>query len=95
MKLTIQAHASSLVRDRGSVRRKRRRRRLLVHVLADRQGIPNSPREENKAAFRDIVRRGSPPGLPAFDGELAMGWCQLTPRQVAVAESRLAAQEGG
>src|SRR5256885_7024214 len=37
-------------------------------------------RETNKAAFGDIVRRGPPPGLIAFDGELAVGWCQLTPR---------------
>jgi GNAT superfamily N-acetyltransferase len=35
---------------------------------------------ENKAAFRDIVKRGPPPGLLAFDGERAVGWCQLTPR---------------
>ena len=26
------------------------------------------------------VKRGSPPGLVAFDGDLAVGWCQLTPR---------------
>ena len=38
------------------------------------------PREENKAAFRRIVKRGPPPGLLAFDGEKAVGWCQLTPR---------------
>jgi GNAT superfamily N-acetyltransferase len=35
-------------------------------------------REKNKAAFRRIVRRGPPPGLLAFDGDLAVGWCQLT-----------------
>ena len=34
----------------------------------------------NRAAMRRIVRRGPPPGLLAFDGELAVGWCQLTPR---------------
>ena len=34
----------------------------------------------NKANFRAVVRRGPPPGLLAFDGELAVGWCQLTPR---------------
>jgi GNAT superfamily N-acetyltransferase len=39
------------------------------------------PREENKVAFREIVMRGPPPGLLAFDGELAVGWCQLTPRE--------------
>ena len=38
------------------------------------------PRARNKADFREIVRRGPPPGLIAFDGELAVGWCQLTPR---------------
>jgi GNAT superfamily N-acetyltransferase len=38
------------------------------------------PREENKADFRAIVERGPPPGLLAFDGDLAVGWCQLTPR---------------
>lgn len=34
----------------------------------------------NKASFRAIVMRGPPPGLIAFDGDLAVGWCQLTPR---------------
>jgi GNAT superfamily N-acetyltransferase len=38
------------------------------------------PKEENKAAFREVVRRGPPPGLLAFDGDLAVGWLQLTPR---------------
>jgi GNAT superfamily N-acetyltransferase len=36
------------------------------------------PREKNK--FREIVKRGPPPGLLAFDGDIAVGWCQLTPR---------------
>jgi GNAT superfamily N-acetyltransferase len=35
----------------------------------------------NKAAFKSVVRRGPPPGLLAFDGDLAVGWCQLTPRE--------------
>jgi hypothetical protein len=35
---------------------------------------------ENKETLRMIVKRGSPPGLVAFDGDLAVGWCQLTPR---------------
>jgi GNAT superfamily N-acetyltransferase len=34
----------------------------------------------NKAAFRKIVMRGPPPGLLAFEGKTAVGWCQLTPR---------------
>ncbi len=38
------------------------------------------PREENKKEFRAIVKRGPPPGLLAFDGDAAVGWCQLTPR---------------
>ena len=38
------------------------------------------PRAQNKAAFREIVKRGPPPGLVAFDGDIAVGWCQLTPR---------------
>jgi len=38
------------------------------------------PREHNKAAFREVVKHGPPPGLLAFDGDVAVGWCQLTPR---------------
>jgi GNAT superfamily N-acetyltransferase len=38
------------------------------------------PRDKNKAAFRAVVNSGPPPGLLAFDGDLAVGWCQLTPR---------------
>jgi GNAT superfamily N-acetyltransferase len=38
------------------------------------------PPRANKAAFRKIVTDGPPPGLLAFDGDLAVGWCQLTPR---------------
>src|SRR5262245_56854597 len=34
----------------------------------------------NMAAFRRIVKRGPPPGLLAFDGEVPVGWCQVTPR---------------
>ncbi|PYL00152.1 MAG: acetyltransferase [Verrucomicrobia bacterium] len=37
-------------------------------------------REKNRAAMREVVRRGAPPGLLAFDGEVAVGWCQLTSR---------------
>jgi len=35
---------------------------------------------QNKAAFKSIVQKGPPPGLLAFSGDLAVGWCQLTPR---------------
>ena len=38
------------------------------------------PASANKAALRQIVRQGPPPGLLAFDGALAVGWCQVTPR---------------
>jgi len=36
--------------------------------------------DENKAEFCELVKDGPPPGLLAFDGDLAVGWCQLTPR---------------
>jgi len=35
---------------------------------------------KNKAAFRNVVKGGPPPGLLAFDGDVAVGWCQVTPR---------------
>ena len=38
------------------------------------------PRDENKAALRKLVKRGPPPGLLAFDGDVPVGWCQLGPR---------------
>ncbi len=38
------------------------------------------PRDANKAAFCELVKSGPPPGLLAFDGDLTVGWCQLTPR---------------
>jgi GNAT superfamily N-acetyltransferase len=38
------------------------------------------PAKSNRAAFREIVKRGPPPGLLAFDGDVAVGWCQVTPR---------------
>ena len=38
------------------------------------------PHEENRAALREVVEQGPPPGLLAFDGDVAVGWCQLTPR---------------
>jgi GNAT superfamily N-acetyltransferase len=52
---------------------------LLVHWRIG-SAYHKRPREKNKAAFRRIVKRGPPPGLLAFDGEWAVGWCQLTPR---------------
>src|SRR5262249_31906424 len=44
------------------------------------RGYRKKTRTANKAAFREVVRHGPPPGLLAFDGEVAVGWCQLTPR---------------
>jgi len=38
------------------------------------------PGELNRKEFRHIVNCGPPPGLLAFDGDRAVGWCQLTPR---------------
>jgi GNAT superfamily N-acetyltransferase len=38
------------------------------------------PPETNKQAFHGIVEKGPPPGLLAFDGATAVGWCQLSPR---------------
>ncbi len=38
------------------------------------------PRERNRAALRALARRVPPPGLIAFDDDLAVGWCQVTPR---------------
>jgi GNAT superfamily N-acetyltransferase len=46
------------------------------------------PRERNRTEFRAIVRRGPPPGLLAFDGDRAVGWCQLTPRSQLAALQR-------
>ena len=43
-------------------------------------GYREAPRGANRAALQQIVRRGSPPGLLAFDGDLPVGRCQLTPR---------------
>ena len=43
-------------------------------------GAYRGRRHENRAALRKIVERGPPPGLVAFDGDVAVGWCQLTPR---------------
>ena len=38
------------------------------------------PHEANKAHFHDLVTKGPPPGLLAFDDDLVVGWCRLTPR---------------
>jgi len=38
------------------------------------------PPDANRESFHQIVEDGPPPGLLAFDGSLAVGWCQLTSR---------------
>jgi GNAT superfamily N-acetyltransferase len=38
------------------------------------------PADSNRKDFRQVVNAGPPPGLLAFDGDRAVGWCQLTPR---------------
>ena len=38
------------------------------------------PRAQNRDALRAIVERGPAPGLLAFDGAKAVGWCQVGPR---------------
>jgi GNAT superfamily N-acetyltransferase len=38
------------------------------------------PADANKAAFHKIVQDGPSPGLLAFDGNIAVGWCQVSPR---------------
>ena len=38
------------------------------------------PSGENRAQFREVVMRGPPPGLLAFENDRALGWCQITPR---------------
>ena len=47
------------------------------------------PAGANKAAFRAVVEDGPPPGLLAFDGELPVGWCQVTPRDEVPALDRV------
>jgi GNAT superfamily N-acetyltransferase len=43
-------------------------------------GYRKHPRIENKEALRALSQGSRSPGLLAFDGELAVGWCRLTPR---------------
>lgn len=37
--------------------------------------------KENKKAMRSIVNTGNVPGILAFDGDLPVGWCSVSPRQ--------------
>ena len=38
------------------------------------------PREDNRDDLRRLAASGQPPGLLAFDGGIAVGWCELAPR---------------
>ena len=38
------------------------------------------PRADNKEDLRQLAASGRPPGLLAFDGNRAVGWCELAPR---------------
>jgi len=38
------------------------------------------PRDENKHDLRQLAASGPSPGLLAFDGGIAVGWCELAPR---------------
>ncbi len=38
------------------------------------------PREDNKRDLERLARTGPAPGLLAFDGGTAVGWCELAPR---------------
>jgi GNAT superfamily N-acetyltransferase len=37
-------------------------------------------RDDNKRDLRRLAASGPPPGLLAFDGGIAVGWCELAPR---------------
>jgi GNAT superfamily N-acetyltransferase len=38
------------------------------------------PRADNRDDLLRLAASGHPPGLLAFDGDLAVGWCELAPR---------------
>ena len=40
-----------------------------------------TPREEKRDRFRAIVEEGPPPGVLAYEGEKAVGWCAVGPRK--------------
>jgi len=45
------------------------------------KGDWSNARHKNKARFRRLVADGPPPGLLAFDGNTAVGWVTLGPRE--------------
>ena len=44
--------------------------------------------DANKESFHEVVSAGPPPGLLAFDDDIAVGWCQVTPRDALPALDR-------
>jgi GNAT superfamily N-acetyltransferase len=42
----------------------------------------------NKVKFRRLVEKGPPPGLLAFDGDIAVGWVAIQPREAFPALDR-------
>jgi GNAT superfamily N-acetyltransferase len=38
------------------------------------------PREDNQRDLEQLAASGPPPGLLAFSGDVAVGWCELAPR---------------
>ena len=37
--------------------------------------------EANRRAFQQVVKSGPPPGILAYDGKAAVGWCAVAPRE--------------
>jgi GNAT superfamily N-acetyltransferase len=54
------------------------------------------PREDKRDRFRAIVAAGPPPGILAYDGDTAIGWCAIGPRETLpqMNRSRVAAPLG-
>ena len=48
----------------------------------------------NKRAFKAVVRKGSEPGILAYDGDQPVGWCAIAPREQypSLERSRVAAR---
>jgi GNAT superfamily N-acetyltransferase len=44
--------------------------------------------QRNRGDFRDVVRQGPPPGLLALRDDVAVGWCQVAPREALPALDR-------
>jgi len=44
-------------------------------------GYHDRPRVENKHDRQQLAASRQPPGLLAYDGDVAVGWCELAPRE--------------